>query len=88
MRGPRAWPALLGGVALALLLSPFTMASLVGEGVTAGFSVRRWSFFLVIAAMSIVLNLILAVGFWFRGWRPLAWGMLVGIVLPFLLLLR
>ena len=88
MKRPLDWFVSAGGVALALLLSPFTMAWIVGEGVVEGLSVMRREFFLAIASMSVVLNLILVVGFWFRGWRPLAWGVLVGIVLPLLLLLR
>jgi hypothetical protein len=84
MFSTRSIPAFLGGLLLALLLSPFVLARVVGEGILVDGRIALPQFFGVIASMSVVLLLIVAVGFFFRSWRAAAWGLLVGIPLPWL----
>ncbi len=74
-----------GGLMMGLILSPFVLARLVGEGILDGGRIALPQFFGVIAAMSVVMLLSAAVGFFFRGWRAAGWGLLAGIPLPWLI---
>jgi hypothetical protein len=85
--GPRALAAFAGGILLAALLSPFVLDRVVDSGLPANSSVPGDQVFLVLAAMTVVLNLVLAAGFLFRGWKALAWGVLAGVVATSLLTL-
>lgn len=85
--GPRALGAFVGGVLLAALFSPLTLDRVVDAGLPAGSSVPRAQVFLVLVAMTVVLNLVLAAGFAFRGWKALALGLLAGLAATTLLTL-